>query len=449
MTDQMTSNIASHHAIRAELESMVLKDLLGPAGGEHEEITERSVRDRYLVGVLAPSKTVQQPPQPSATTPTTTEDEDDETPLIPDELSEGGTDSSDDGNTDTSMPVTQGFLPSSFGLTFCVEPAIHSLKVEARWGHYKREIREEQSDHQGKPLKVFQRHPRGGTVEVALAEGTLEPLSPDPEFPEVLVQGRIRKRDSYWVITLFLVNAQEERKPKDECHIFQPRLIVEAVDGKAGFLRHGQVSPHDDLEERLTAMLYRNLVEFAVGHGVSVKAAVADQSPDRALRLETEVIPAYEVPRTAPPTELDAGENPAFAKLAGLALDMKTLAEADTKRVPKLLEPLAQAYAEWIDGEEAKTQAPNNGLAAFGNAPSVAIKNCRLTLERIREGITLVAKDPKAMEAFQFMNRAMHLQRTYSILSERVRRGRNPSTTKKSTCHTIGAGARSSLPLCC
>lgn len=426
MSETNPSPAPSHHAIRAELESMVLKDLLGPAGGEHEEITERSVRDRYLVGVLAPSKTVQQPPQPSATTPTTTEDEDDETPLIPDELSEGGTDSSDDGNTDTSMPVAQGFLPSSFGLTFCVEPAIHSLKVEARWGHYKREIREEQSDHQGKPLKVFQRHPRGGTVEVALAEGTLEPLSPDPEFPEVLVQGRIRKRDSYWVITLFLVNAQEERKPKDECHIFQPRLIVEAVDGKAGFLRHGQVSPHDDLEERLTAMLYRNLVEFAVGHGVSVKATVADQSPDRALRLETEVIPAYEVPRTAPPTELDAGENPAFAKLAGLALDMKTLAEADTKRVPKLLEPLAQAYAEWIDGEEAKTQAPNNGLAAFGNAPSVAIKNCRLTLERIREGITLVAKDPKAMEAFQFMNRAMHLQRTYSILSERVRRGEKP-----------------------
>jgi len=35
--------------IRAELEAMVIGDLLGPAGGESEELTERTVRDRYMV----------------------------------------------------------------------------------------------------------------------------------------------------------------------------------------------------------------------------------------------------------------------------------------------------------------------------------------------------------------------------------------------------------------
>jgi len=34
---------------------MVIGDLLGPAGGESEELTERTVRDRYIVGVLAPN----------------------------------------------------------------------------------------------------------------------------------------------------------------------------------------------------------------------------------------------------------------------------------------------------------------------------------------------------------------------------------------------------------
>ena len=38
------------------LEAMVVGDLLGPAGGESEELTERNVRDRYLVGVLAPDR---------------------------------------------------------------------------------------------------------------------------------------------------------------------------------------------------------------------------------------------------------------------------------------------------------------------------------------------------------------------------------------------------------
>lgn len=45
----------SPSALRAELESYVLGDLLGPAGGDGEELTERTVRDRCLVGVFAPA----------------------------------------------------------------------------------------------------------------------------------------------------------------------------------------------------------------------------------------------------------------------------------------------------------------------------------------------------------------------------------------------------------
>jgi hypothetical protein len=40
--------------IRTELETAIFNDLLGPAGGEEEEIEEDSVSDRYLVGLLAP-----------------------------------------------------------------------------------------------------------------------------------------------------------------------------------------------------------------------------------------------------------------------------------------------------------------------------------------------------------------------------------------------------------
>ncbi len=56
MSNATSTPIPSQHQLRAELETMVLGDLLGPAGGESEELTERTVRDRYLVGVLAPSR---------------------------------------------------------------------------------------------------------------------------------------------------------------------------------------------------------------------------------------------------------------------------------------------------------------------------------------------------------------------------------------------------------
>lgn len=56
MNEYATSKGTSRHQIRAEREAMDLGDLSGPAGGESEELTERTVRDRYLVGVLAPSR---------------------------------------------------------------------------------------------------------------------------------------------------------------------------------------------------------------------------------------------------------------------------------------------------------------------------------------------------------------------------------------------------------
>ena len=130
----------SQHQLRAELESMVIKDLLGPAGGDSEEITERTVRDRYLVGILSPSR---KPTESEANSDDL--EEEDEIPSIPDELSEDGSDSIEDGTTDKDTPVTRAFFPSSIGLTFCVELSTPKLRIEATWGHYKREKREEQT----------------------------------------------------------------------------------------------------------------------------------------------------------------------------------------------------------------------------------------------------------------------------------------------------------------
>ena len=107
--------------IRDELEQMVLLDLLGPAGGESEEIDERTVRDRYLVGVLAPRRQQDLFTQGDSTASTPDEDEEDFPPVIPDELSEGGADSTEDGPTDLSIPLPKASFPSSFGMSFCVD----------------------------------------------------------------------------------------------------------------------------------------------------------------------------------------------------------------------------------------------------------------------------------------------------------------------------------------
>ena len=112
-------------ALRDELETMVLKELLGPAGGPDEEIIE-SPGTRYFVGVLAPRKRATSGAPPVATgrpSPTSLDAEDEEADdeiLDGDELALGGRDTGQDGTTDRAPAQDKALIPSSFGMTFCV-----------------------------------------------------------------------------------------------------------------------------------------------------------------------------------------------------------------------------------------------------------------------------------------------------------------------------------------
>ena len=121
MSEELLAKVLNANELRAELETIVLGDLLGPAGGGNEELTERTVRDRYIVGVLAPSRVG----TPADTVP----DEDDEdTPFFPDPLAEDGSDIADDGTTDQDVPVAAGHLPSTLGVTFSVDADTKALR---------------------------------------------------------------------------------------------------------------------------------------------------------------------------------------------------------------------------------------------------------------------------------------------------------------------------------
>jgi hypothetical protein len=159
-------------------------------------------------------------------------------------------------------------------------------------------------------------------------------------------------------------------------------------------------------------MLYRRRLEFAVGHGVSVHAEV-DEMGKSAYSVETRVIPRCEVPQATSPTEAD------FPALAGLELDMKSLGETPQKELRPKLEPLTRAYGLWIREREA--EALTAEFAVHREAAEAALALCGGTLDRLRDGIELLAMNPHAAEAFAFANRAMHIQRVRTLMAEKVR----------------------------
>lgn len=395
--------VPTPYELREELQKLVLADLLGPAGGEEEEVDERNVRDRYLVGMLAPHGQH----------------------VLPEEQDELGTDGApnpEEGPAEVTLPATPTMFPSSFGMSFCVDLAATELLVTARWGRYTRtESATLTTGTLGAPRRIWKRQPRGGSVVVPLADGKIDPVVPDPEQPQVLVQGRARRRDDGWIVTLFLVNSQEEPKQlRDTAWLFQPELSVAAPDGSPVFRRRAQsrLTGRGDtvtyMESQGLAMVYRDQVEFAVGHGVSTHAEQSVDDPTSAVRICTAIVPQHEVPQTAAPQ---------IPGIDAVTFDMKALAEISISSLPAALAPLADAYAGWIAAQSHRIDDPAGDLVSFQGAAQRAVADCRSALERIREGIALLARDPKAAQAFQFANRAMWEQRIHTLIAAKARRG--------------------------
>lgn len=412
---------ASPWQIREEFERLVVGEIHGPAFGEDEVLPANPyVRDRYLVGMLAPSEVRVNPAQT-------------------DDAGNVGDESQGDGSTDDRI-ASVGFFPSSIGLSFAVDGSTELLEVRAEWGNYRKE-RKKREDVEGKPgfhidkrdadkekLSVWQRYTRSDSVDVVLDEGDLGPYAPVAEHPQVLLKGRARRHNGAWLITLFLVNEQPALKENiDQQWLFQVRLTVRDPRKKPVFVERVQVlnvkPQNDDGEIEQLAMLYRDVVEFAVGHGTAVHAEVSADDPTRATCLTTESVPTYRVPRTQQP---DFSKKP---PLSSMELDMKALATAKDGDFKSLLSPVVVAYRAWLDKEVLRIKEPSQRLADHEAAALDAIDVARGVADRIESGIALLETDANAAEAFRFANEAMWRQRIQQRAIElRKRDGENGKT---------------------
>lgn len=394
--------------LRDEFERMVLRDLLGPAGAPDEELDESSVRTRYVLGTLAPQR--QRLPA---------EQDDD--------FAAEDQGSGEDGKTDSNAIQGASLFPSSFGMTFSLAGDAKGFRITASWGAYERRASEHRTDDDGRPRRVWKRTP----VEVTsptmnLVEGPITPWEVSPRRGGVFVQGVIRRRDDAWIVTIFLVNKQEEPdKNRDEAWLFQAALSVEAPEDAPDRAIFVQRPPRlrDPLtwaEEHALEMLYRHNGEFATGHGVSVHVEPAPDRMHRAVKVSTRVAPVSEVPQQTAPT---LEEEPL---LAGLTLDMSELAALEPKELAARLAPLPDAYAHWIERQRARFDDPAADLGRYRDAAVAAMNRCEAALLRIREGIALLTEDSRAASAFAFANRAMSLQRVRTIFAEETRRGAEP-----------------------
>lgn len=401
-------------ALRDEFHQLVVRQLLGPYDGEEEELPGQ-VRYRYLVGRLAPRRRADSKERvtiESVTEPSQYGD------------AEAGQDS-EEGQVDAPITTSDSLMPSSIGLSFAVTEATTQIQVTVEWGYYRPGKSEKKTTRTGRLKSVWKRRPVKATHLFALQEGDLPTWRPEPEEQgAVEVRGRCRRRDGAWSITLFLINNQDEPVDrKDLAWIFQPGLTVTAPDLEPIFV---QRPTHENIaklqaEDAAMRMLYRNEIEFAVGHGVAVQATVSDTVPHFATRLETKVVPTYEVERMDPPKPEDV---PAMATAV---FDMKRLGETKMGGFAPQLTPILTAYEEWIEAQAKRLENPTDDLRPYLNPAHENLAECRTALARMAAGIALLDSHSQAAQAFQFANQAMHQQRIHSIYARAVRQGAKPA----------------------
>lgn len=181
------------HDLRDQLTALVIHDLLGPAGGEEEELhKDERVRERYLVGLLAPQNI---PVDASAQ----------------DHLATTEPDDAEVGATDADAPAHDTLFPSAMGLSALLDLDTTTVIIDSAWGRYLRIASERQVKRDGNPALVWKRQPMIGQPQlIPVRDGPIGPLVPHADQPDVHVEGRLRRTAHGWLLTVFLVNRQAE-----------------------------------------------------------------------------------------------------------------------------------------------------------------------------------------------------------------------------------------------
>jgi len=416
--------------IRTLMQKAVVDDIMGPADGPTEEIIGMSVRDRYLVGKLSPMTSAGGSSRQNAFAD---DDSDGQTPndlrpyvnddhISRDKVPTGQ--SNDDDDQEVNASENQSLVPSSMGLTFCVDRDLEVIDVYARWGRYERTHSEEHDESSSKPKRCWKRRPSGGSIEIHLNNRVIAPIQIDKDCSLVYVQGSVSEAMSNGdkLVTLFLVNAQTlPEQNQDEAWVFQPEIIIRSKDGKSVFRRRPILRSNEfDSERESLEMIYRERVEFAVGHGVSVHAKPSIDDYERAFEIRTVVLPEYEIPVTETPG-LEPDDREAMKLMINNGfLDMQNLADLQKNELISGLRILTADYCAWIKENQSRI---HSSLKNYENTAVDAMQRCETILQRLEAGIAVLDSNDQALLAFRFANKAMATQRIQSIYALHRRRG--------------------------
>ncbi|TAJ77711.1 MAG: helicase [Sphingobium sp.] len=391
---------AEYAAARSGIVALAEGLLLGPLQPD-ETITSPPL-DTYLTGILWP--------------------EGEKLADIEDESADGAAVAAD-GEEEVAVPGYRTIRPCSIGLTFAIDGDATvgiSLGTTARY----RAVELEPTVEGGRRVRAWRREVVGYSLELPPGPAGRwdfrEYVLPDGRSvrdDDVRVHVRRRLSGGQQVLTVTLVNAAAETddRTRDELCLLQAEVVVRSVEG-ARSLRPRPVIPPagGDEDAESAALLYRDALEFGVGHGVA--AAWEGVEADRAVAVRTAWLPHSSVRGMS---------SEGHEALVGYVAEYPDALQAgwlggggDRHQVIAALDAFVSFYERWIEGLSGR-------LDRFAGTLHVAAARnrdrCAAAARRMRLGVRVLAEEHYAWQAFALANEAMDRQSRYLV--KRDRRG--------------------------
>lgn len=383
-------------------------------GGVKEEILQReSPTQRYVSGLLFPLGTSENE-DVSLDTPINKESVEEKDLKKREELfdiTEGVENTEDDGEVEL-FPQRNDFMPSTMGLTFCVDRNLPNFIVKIQGGTYiphKVRVKGESNSIQWwlrESVEGIWNVPIHDLLENRQIDAIVEMKNKKEEkisHYKIQFLARIREVNGKYIITVSVTNRSDDKGfNRQQLIFFQSEMSITTPDNHffSIYPRQYEMKEYISDEEASTELLYRNEGIYAFGHGC---AAHWEQNSSNVKEVSTTFIPEFETLSMKPDVYLKQGD-----KEIELKIKMSDLAGLSSNKHPEqILKPLINGYEEWINNKEKEIE--DKIPESLRPAAKEHMRLCKESLRRMKSGLELL-KEEEILEAFRLANLAILLQ---------------------------------------
>ncbi len=386
---------------------LVKTELIGPV--EEQEVLESSPLNTYVCGILWA--------RPLNSADSKSDDERDfETNQVLIDSSAVG----EEDDADSAVPVEPDLdaagddviarsalrKPSTMGISVMLGADTNVVEATFSFGtyHHSEEIR--QYGIEGKTRKFHLYTRKQHCVKMRFDFSTEKVFYTSDKVEELKEYGvsinatkRIGKSGQERLVTFSVSNekyAQSRDIVQNENALFQCRFDIQTPSGE--FVAFDpEFSTIYDIEDEILAMQYRNVRNYAQGHGCATQFKIED---GKCRSVQSEFIPVSEV-RQMKPLEVEQEERKLFS--------LRYLSTGSREEILARLSKFIDKYESWL---KAQTEyGKKNEFKRFERAVNSCLENISKCVERLRAGVSCLRSSDIAWKSFVLCNRAMYRQR--------------------------------------